>query len=384
MKRTFGLFGLTIMDANKGSEALTYTFINMLHKFYPNDELHIISFMSNNQMGEIQKYYPSMTFSCHYLNKINPFSWYKAYKVVKKCDCIFDASAGDGFTGIYGAARNFVQALRKQLPVWARKPYYLLPQTYGSYKFPFVNWSIGLIKKSTLAYARDEKTAKEVGPFVKVTSDMAFGLPYDINKYQFDNRKKFGVNVSSLLWDDNTRARFNLSVDYKSFFKELIDYLINETDYEVHLIPHVVNIDDFDAPENDYRVCSLLKEKYQDAVVLAPAFRTPVEAKSYISNMDFFIGSRMHATIGAISSGVITIPFSYAYKFETLYSNINYPYIISAKKISTEEALSKVKSWMTNPEPLVEAGSFAVKKAKADLSNFEKDLKESLKKEGLL
>lgn len=384
MERTIGLFGLSIMDANKGSEALTYTFLSMLQRFYPKDKLHIISFMSNNQIGEIKNYYPDMTFTCHYLNKINPYSWYKVYKEVKKCDCIFDASAGDGFTGIYGTARNFVQALRKQLPVWAHKPYYLLPQTYGSYKFPLKEWSIGLIKKANLAYARDEKTAKEVGPFVKVTSDMAFGLPYDKHIFQLSDRKKIGINVSSLLWDDNTRARFNLLVDYKKFYSELIDFIIKETDYEVHLIPHVVNIENYNAPENDYRICSTLKHKYKDSVVLAPAFKTPVEAKSYISNMDIFLGSRMHATIGAISSGVITIPFSYAYKFETLYSNLNYPYIISAKKITTEEALNKTKEWISNPIPLKEAASMAVEKALNDLSNFEEDLKQSLKKEGLM
>ena len=303
---------------------------------------------------------------------------------MKKCDCIFDASAGDGFTGIYGSARNFVQALRKQLPVWAHKPYYLLPQTYGSYKFPLKRWSIGLIKKAKLAYARDEKTAKEVGSFVKVTSDMAFGLPYDKTMYHLNNKKKFGINVSSLLWDDSTRSRFNLLVDYKQFYIELINFLNKETDYEVHLIPHVVNIENYEAPENDYRACSILKQEFKDSVVLAPPFKTPVEAKSYIANMDIFLGSRMHATIGAISSGVVTIPFSYAYKFETLYSNLDYPYIISAKKLTTEEALNKTKEWIANPQSLEEKGANAVDKAKKDLSNFEEDLKRSLKKEGLL
>lgn len=384
MERTFGLFGLSIMDANKGSEALTYTFLSMLQRFYPQDKLHIISFMSNNQIGEIQTYFPNMTFTCHYLNKANPYSWYKVYIEVKKCDCIFDASAGDGFTGIYGSARNFVQALRKQLPVWAHKPYYLLPQTYGSYKFPLKRWSIGLIKKAKLAYARDEKTAKEVGSFVKVTSDMAFGLPYDKTMYHLNNKKKFGINVSSLLWDDSTRSRFNLLVDYKQFYIELINFLNKETDYEVHLIPHVVNIENYEAPENDYRACSILKQEFKDSVVLAPPFKTPVEAKSYIANMDIFLGSRMHATIGAISSGVVTIPFSYAYKFETLYSNLDYPYIISAKKLTTEEALNKTKEWIANPQSLEEKGANAVDKAKKDLSNFEEDLKRSLKKEGLL
>lgn len=387
MERRFGFFGLSFKDPNKGCEALTYALLDMLQRIYSNDKLHLIGFVPLDELGEAQKTFPDLDLKEYHLNIRSPKSWYNVYQEVKKCDCIFDASYGDGFTGIYGTARNFVQALRKQLPVWAHKPYYLLPQTYGSYKFPFVNWSLGLIKKANLAYARDEKTAMEVGPFVKVTSDMAFRLPYNKDMYHFEeDRRRFGISVSSLLWDDDTRERFELKVDYRQFYLNLIDYLINETDFEVHLIAHVVDADNFNAHENDYRICSMLKEKYpdNDRVVLAPIFKTAIEAKSYISNMNIFLGSRMHATIGAISSGVMTIPFSYAYKFETLYSKLNYPYVISAKKITTDEALKQTKGWIANPRPLYDAGEEAVKKAWKDLNDFEEDLKQSLRKEGLL
>lgn len=387
MERRFGFFGLSFKDPNKGCEALTYTFLDMLQRMYPTDKLHLISFVPTDELGEAQKVFPDLDLRGYYLNIYSPKSWCRVYKEVKKCDCIFDASYGDGFTGIYGTARNFVQALRKQLPVWAHKPYFLLPQTYGSYKFPFVKWSIGLISKANLAYARDEKTAKEVGPFVKVTSDMAFRLPYNKEMYHLQgDGRKFGISVSSLLWDDDTRERFGLSVDYHRFYLDLIDYLINETDFEIHLISHVVDADNFNAHENDYRICSVIKEKYKDnnRVVVAPIFKTAIDAKSYIANMDIFLGSRMHATIGAISSGVTTIPFSYAYKFETLYSKLNYPYIISATKVTTEDALIKTKEWISNPNPLHEAGIKAVEKAQNELSVFEEDLKNSLKEVGLL
>ena len=83
------------------------------------------------------------------------------------------------------------------------------------------------------------------------------------------------------------------------------------------------------------------------------------------------------------------------YGFFEFYSNFNfgifsinpildYPYIISAKKIKTEEALKYTEEWVKNPTPLNEAGMKAVAKAKNELSIFEEDLKKSLKKEGLL
>lgn len=385
MKRKIGLLGLTFTDPNKGCEALTYTFLNMLQDFYKDSDIDVLCIWNSNDLGKIPQYFPRMKFEAFVLNIYSLKSWFDAYNEIKTCDCVFDASYGDGFTGIYGTRRNFVQALRKQLVVSAHKPLFLLPQTYGKYKFPFVGWSISLIKKASLAYARDEQTAKSIGDFVKITSDMAFALPFDETKYPIKGeKKKIGINVSSLLWDDNTRRRFNLTVDYKKFYFDLLDFLINKTEYEVHLIPHVLDMKNYNAPENDYRVLDELKRHYGDNVILAPPFDTAIDAKSYICHMDVFLGSRMHATIGAISSGVTTIPFSYAHKFEALYSHIGYPYVISATKCDTEHALEMVKEWVSNPLPLHESGVKAVLRAKAELKNFENDLYETLKQNNLI
>ena len=45
-----------------------------------------------------------------------------------------------------------------------------------------------------------------------------------------------------------------------------------------------------------------------------------MEAKSHISGMDFFIGSRMHACIAAYSSGVPVFPLGYSRKFTGLFA----------------------------------------------------------------
>ena len=382
--KRIGFLGLTFTDPNKGCEALTFTFLNMLKEFYEGQKLHIICFMRSDEMGKIPEFFPEFEFECHILNIYNPSSWISVFRDINTCDCVFDGSYGDGFTGIYGTRRNFVQCLRKQMVLSAHKPLYLLPQTYGSYKFPFRNWSVRLIKDATLAYARDEQTAREIGSFVKTTSDMAFGLPFDRSVFALGNMHKFGVNLSSLLWDDGTRGRFGLTVDYKQFYREFISFLLNETDYQVHLIPHVIDDKNYDAPENDYRVCMELEKEFKGKVIVAPAFETAIEAKSYISNMDIFLGSRMHSTIGAISSGVATIPFSYAYKFETLYTGIGYPYVIHATKETTEEALKHAKEWVRSADKLRESGTAAVSKALEKLEEFKTDLRDSLEHQKLL
>ena len=100
--------------------------------------------------------------------------------------------------------------------------------------------------------------------------------------------------------------------------------------------------------------------------------------------MNVFLGSRMHSTIGAISSGVATIPLSYAYKFEALYSHINYPYVINARKATTEEALQMTKQWASERDKLKETGEIAVNHALDELVDFKNDLKISLKNNNIL
>jgi colanic acid/amylovoran biosynthesis protein len=84
--------------------------------------------------------------------------------------------------------------------------------------------------------------------------------------------------------------------------------------------------------EDDYRVIVQIKELYKDNsnVIVAPKFTSPIEAKSYISQMDFFIGSRMHSTIASLSSGVATVPIAYSRKFSGVFGSIDYPYTLDA------------------------------------------------------
>ena len=375
----FGLMGLSFKDPNKGCEALTFTFLKMLQEICEGVDYEIVCFRDTDDLGKIPEFFPNLKICVHVLNIYSLSSWISAYKRIKGLDAVFDGSYGDGFTGIYGTRRNGIQVLRKQIVYWAGKPLFLLPQTYGKYKFPFIAWSKKMIRNAVLAYARDDTAMMVEGCGVKTTSDMAFMLPYDKKMYSFEQgKKKFGINVSSLLWDNDTVGRFELTVNYRQFYKQLIEYLLNETDYEVHLIPHVIDEKRMEAPENDCRTCDELADIFKGKVIVAPAFGSALEAKSYICNMDIFMGSRMHSTIGAISSGVVTIPFSYCHKFESLYSKIGYQYVLSATKLSNEEALATIKLWISNSLLLKKNGEEAVSKAMKELSAFKVDLRQSI------
>ena len=109
--------------------------------------------------------------------------------------------------------------------------------------------------------------------------------------------------------------------------------------FEVHLIPHVGN----DAVE---------KFKNFPNVICYSAFSNPIEAKSLISIMDVFIGSRMHATIAAFSSAVATIPVAYSRKFIGLYENLGYTHIVDLCQMDTNTAIGATMSLLRDYQNL--------------------------------
>lgn len=382
-----GLFGFEFMSSNKGCEALTYSFLDMISNIYTENTVEVYNFSYSNSMGLIPNIYKNILFKNFRLKFKSIFFWRNAIQSIKECDVFFDATYGDGFSDIYGKKWNVKTDLIKQIILWCKIPLVLVPQTYGPYTNRILEkWAVKLIRNARLVYSRDELSAQIIkeryGMNINVSSDMAFKLPYNKKIYQFKTDKiRIGINISSLLWDSEWSKDnyFNIKINYQEFHSTLIEYLISVGKYEIHIIPHVIDLEHSDSRENDYRVCLEIGEKYGSNIIVAYPFRTPIEAKSYISNMDIFIGSRMHATIGAISSGVATIPFSYSRKFEGLFGNLNYPYIISAKKISTEEALQLTKEWIENYYSLKKVGSIAKDIALKKLDNFEKDIKDLLK-----
>lgn len=275
----------------------------------------------------------------------------KANAIFKNVDYILDIGQGDSFADIYGEYRF---KLIDRVHVMARtynKPYCILPQTIG----PFKDSSIALkarksIAKATLCMARDKQSYEYVVTNVpeqkniKEYIDVAFFLPYDIIK-QDSLFTHVGLNISALLWNGGyTRDnQFGLKCDYQKTIKEIIDYFLALPNVKVHLVPHVVNRERW--VENDYEVSYELWREYDNPnLVLAPFALGPVEIKSYIAGMDFFMGARMHATIGAFSSGVPVVPMAYSRKFNGLFvDTLQYDSMVDMKKQSDDEILSVIK-----------------------------------------
>jgi polysaccharide pyruvyl transferase WcaK-like protein len=239
-------------------------------------------------------------------------------------DYLFDIAEGDSFTDIYGDER-FNRILNSKIFFnFLGKNQVLLPQTIGPFtKEKHQKKAFDVMKKLNAVMSRDEQsydyTAKYLSKEkISETIDVAFYLPFQSNSFD-ENKINVGINVSGLLWNGGyTRDnQFNLKTDYKALIINLVEYFSSIENVQVHLVSHVVP-GDGQAVEDDYFAAEELSVKFPN-VIIPTRFSTPVEAKSYISGLDFFTGARMHACIAAFSSGVPVCPMAYSRKFNGLF-----------------------------------------------------------------
>lgn len=359
---TVGVIGLAFSSGNLGCSALSYSFMYILEEIAEKNYIHFdvkIIFQSDDKTP-LKVHFKNIDYSFVRLGFKKKEHKKQTNDAIKECDVVFDFTMGDSFTDIYGTERFVKRTMFKQMVLKQKTPLVLGSQTYGPYKRAFCRiWAGNVIRKSYEVFARDEKSleiAAKLGKREpKLTTDIAFFLPYEKNN--IDNEKiNIGINVSGLLWNGGYTGnnQFGLSVDYREYINTLLKKYSSDEKYCVHLIPHVVYEKKEGVPDNDWYVCKELAEKYT-GVKLSPFFESPMQAKSYISGMDVFIGARMHATIAAYSSGVAVVPFSYSRKFEGLFGSLNYKYVISGTKLSTDDAVMQTEKYIAEKEELYAA-----------------------------
>lgn len=284
----------------------------------------------------------------------------KSLDLFENADAILDIGQGDSFADIYGLGRfetiDSVHVLARKL----KKPYCLLPQTIG----PFCNKSVMKKAKKSLENAdlvmvRDKQSldyVKKLAPGQKNFGeyvDVAFYLPY--TRIEFEKTfTHVGLNISGLLWHGGYTGKneLGLYLDYQRLIRKIIAYFLEMPNVKIHIIPHVRAMEA--ANDNDYLISKELVEEYNNSrIVLADYFKGPVEAKSYISGMDFFMGARMHSTIAAFSSNTPVVPMAYSRKFNGLFlDTLHYPYMVDLKKDSESKIMNVIANCFAEREKL--------------------------------
>lgn len=128
-----------------------------------------------------------------------------------------------------------------------------------------------------------------------------------------------GLNISGLLYIGGYTRRnmFGLKVDYQDLVLRLIDFLTLEKDAKILLVPHLFGGSDL--LESDSIACEKIQAqlggKQGANVFLVRGTYDHTEIKYIIGLCGFFIGSRMHACIGALSQCIPAVGIAYSRKF---------------------------------------------------------------------
>lgn len=156
-----------------------------------------------------------------------------------------------------------------------------------------------------------------------------------------------GLNVSPLVVENEAVPGITMEN-----YRALIRHILDTTQMNVALIPHVV------WKNNDDR--TVLKRLYEDfketgRIVLIEDCGCE-ELKGYIARCRFFIGARTHATIAAYSSLVPTLVVGYSVKARGIAKDLFgtwEDYVLPVQSLRQEGELIEGFEWLKNQEQFV-------------------------------
>lgn len=260
-------------------------------------------------------------------------------RIIARSRAILDVSGGDSFTDLYGARRFRAMVLTKRLALDNGLPLILLPQTLGPFRNPANRAeAVRILAAARAVWLRDAASYQflqdALGPRFdpdrhRLGLDMAVALPQRALtglsqrlKLWLSAARDFpvaGLNVSGLLTQDaaGAQATFGLADRHdrqiEAAARAVLDHAPN---MRLLLVPHVHR--DLGDRESDLGAALALKARldavYPDRIEVLPGRPDAMELKWVLSRLSWFAGARMHATIGAFSSGTPTLGLGYSDK----------------------------------------------------------------------
>ena len=278
----------------------------------------------------IIKFFPSQTLRNRFIGRNS------LLRHIVTADVIGSIAGGDSFSDIYGIQRLIYVALPQILIILLGKPLVLLPQTLGPFKKAFTKFvAKNILKHAQKVYSRDYKSLKAARNLVGhdcsnlgFCYDMGFMLEPIIVKERIPswliehNRDctVVGLNVSGLLLMGGYTQKnmFMLKTDYCRLIHEIIELLVQKHRAHIMLVPHVYG--EGRKSESDLIACKEVyyksKQEIHPFLHLLEDNYDHHELKALIGRCDFFIGSRMHACIAALSQCIPAVALPTAGNFE--------------------------------------------------------------------
>lgn len=285
-------------------------------------------------------------------------------KAIQEADVIGSLAGGDSFSDIYGLRRLIYVALPKILVQLLGKTLVILPQTLGPFDGTFAKGIARIIlRHSRAVYTRDPKGLDAVRGLaghghgqLAFAYDMGFALEPHIRTKRmpawltdYDKSAPLvGLNVSGLLYIGGyTRSNmFGIKADYRLLIHDLIEYFVQKHHAHVMLVPHVFGTGG-DMSESDLNACRKIYNEAEKGLRarlhLLDGGYDQHEIKALIAYCDFFLGSRMHACIAAISQCVPAVGLAYSNKFHGVFASVGMEeLVVDIRESDTDSALAAI------------------------------------------
>lgn len=338
MEKYVMLSDFNIRSNNRGTAALGYGAIAfLLRKGYIDEDFEIVRYKFYRNPfkkhpksvvcdldfnGRKWKYHTlSIWFIEKWLYKLHVHFIHTPFeKTVSNLKLVAALNGGDGLTDIYGEKLLNSRLPEMNLAMELNIPFVVMPQTIG----PFLKEEnkeriIAILKKAKKIYVRDTTFVSELGKYnlaYEETNDLSYymqPIPFTIDIY----KPCIGINVSGLAYSNKFGNLVGQFDAYPKLMSDLVK-LFQSKGCHVYIIPHSYNVnkpeknnDDMEASRDFY---GKLKDKknvhFVDKDLISP------QVKWLISQMDFFIGTRMHANFAAIFTGTPVFGLAYSYKFK--------------------------------------------------------------------
>lgn len=223
---------------------------------------------------------------------------------------------------------------------------------------PVTNWFIKkitnyVLKKVDYIYAREVITFNYLKEFLApnkftLIPDMAFMLQDDYSKHDVISnlKKKYkmicGITVRKWFFPGESDSK-KLFENYKNEIKCFMETVIRTKNICFVFVPQVIveHGNDIDVAKE---IKALLSKEFRENFIILEDDFHPIEIKNLIANMNYFIGTRMHSNIFAISMCIPTIAIAYEKKTNGIMHTAHLDdYVLEMNSITSDNLLKKMR-----------------------------------------
>jgi len=277
-------------------------------------------------------------------------------KCIKNADLV--VSCGGGYMQCRNLRSYLVDFIlhfvQLEIAYIQKKKYIIFAQTVGPFSditrkivSPIMDHSLGILAREEISFEYAKKNFSN--PHTILTGDIAFLLNEKKNEsVVVSNKTNIGVTVRN--WHfPNQHDREKLKKKYFDSMVKFIEAVVKKYDADVYIMPQVIG----PGLDNDLLISEAIKNSVEckNNVFVVRKDLSPGEIKYLYSKMDYFVGTRMHSNIFALSESVPCLAISYDYKTDGIMRMAKMSdYIVDINDIGFTELLRKFSELVEDRE----------------------------------